>query len=306
MQSHALSYFHLSSPDLLLGFDSDPVNRNILGVAGQAPELAHDGIALRRFGQEIIERLGGKRVHPAWVVPGGVSAPLQEEQRDAILAGVADAHERAARALEWYRENMARWAEEAAIFANFPSMYMGLVHHNGNAAYSDGELRMVGSDGEMVLDRVDPRPYWEYFGEAVEPWTYLKFPYYKPQGYPGGMYRVGPLARLNVVDQMGSPAADTELAEFRARLGRYPSSSFHYHWARLIEILHCVDTIEQILSEPDILDQDVAPGRPSTGAKVSACRKPPEGRCCTTTGWTRTGSWSGPTCSLPPATTTWP
>jgi NAD-reducing hydrogenase large subunit len=257
VQSHALSYFHLSSPDLLLGFSSDPAKRNLIGVVEAAPEMARDGIALRRFGQEIIEKLGGKRVHPAWVVPGGVSAALQEDQRDAILAMVPEAHGRAVRALEWYKANMARWADEVAVFANFPSMYMGLVHHNGNAAYSDGELRIVGSNGEMVLDRVDPRPYWEYFGEAVEPWTYLKFPYYKPLGYPGGVYRVGPLARLNVVDQLGSPAADAELAEFRAQLGRYPSSSFHYHWARLIEILHCVDMVEKILSDPEILGQDV-------------------------------------------------
>ncbi len=257
VQSHSLSYFHLTSPDLLLGFDSDPANRNILGVAAKAPEMARDGIALRRFGQEIIEKLGGKRVHPAWVVPGGVSAPLQAEQRDAILATVPDAHARAARALEWYKENMASWVDEAAVFANFPSMFMGLVHESGNAAYSDGGLTMVGSDGKVHLDKVDPRPYWDYFGEAVEPWTYLKFPYYKPIGYPDGMYRVGPLARVNVVDQLGTPAADAELAEFRWRLGRYPCSSFHYHWARLIEILHCVDMVGEILSEPDILSEDV-------------------------------------------------
>ena len=257
VQSHSLSYFHLTSPDLLLGFDSDPANRNILGVAAKAPEMARDGIALRRFGQEIIEKLGGKRVHPAWVVPGGVSAPLQAEQRDAILATVPEAHARAARALEWYKQNMASWEDEAAVFANFPSMFMGLVHESGNAAYSDGGLTMVGSDGKVHLDKVDPRPYWEYFGEAVEPWTYLKFPYFKPMGYPDGMYRVGPLARVNVVDQLGTPAADAELAEFRWRLGRYPSSSFHYHWARLIEILHCVDMVGEILSEPDILSEEV-------------------------------------------------
>jgi len=257
VQSHALSFFHLCSPDLLLGFDSDPAKRNILGVVEKAPEMARDGIALRRFGQEIIERLGGKRVHPAWVVPGGVSAPLKADQRDAILAGVPDAHARAARALEWYRENMASWATEAAVFANFPSLFMGLVHDSGHAAYSDGDLRIVGSDGVVHLDRGDPRTYSDYFGEAVEPWTFLKFPYYKPLGYPEGMYRVGPLARVNVVDQLGTPAADAELAEFRWRLGRYPSSSFHYHWARLIEILHCIDVVGELMSDPDILGQDV-------------------------------------------------
>ncbi|MHB1497594.1 MAG: Ni/Fe hydrogenase subunit alpha [Acidimicrobiales bacterium] len=258
VQSHALNFFHLSSPDLLLGFDSDPATRNIAGVAARAPELARDGIALRKFGQQIIETLGGKRVHPAWVVPGGVSTPLSTEQRDNILGAIPDAHARAVRTLEWYKENLASWAEEAAHFGSFPSLYMGLVHHRtGNAAYSDGHLRMVDAEGHRLLDDVDPRPYWDYLGEAVEPYSYLKSPFYKPLGYPAGLYRVGPLARLNVVDKLGSPVADAELAEFRLRLGRFPHGSFHYHWARLIEILHCIDTIGQILSGPDILDQDV-------------------------------------------------
>ena len=257
VQSHALSFFHLSSPDLLLGFDSDPAARNIVGVAEHAPELARDGIALRKFGQQIIERLGGKRVHPAWVVPGGVSAPLQPDQRDAILATIPDARARAIRALNWFKANLADWAEEAARFGSFPSLYMGLVHETGNAAYSDGELRIVDQRGKRLLDGADPKRYQEYFGESVEPWSYLKSTYYKPMGYPEGIYRVGPLARLNVVDQLGTEAADQELAEYRARLGRYPNSSFHYHWARLIEIVHCIDMVEELLADPGILGSDV-------------------------------------------------
>jgi NAD-reducing hydrogenase large subunit len=257
VQSHALNFFHLSSPDLLLGFDSPPANRNILGVADSAPELARDGIALRRFGQQIIERLGGRRIHPAWIVPGGVSAPLEASQRDAILAEVPDARARAVRTLRWFKENLASWAEEVARFGNFPTLYLGLVHETGNAAYSDGALRVVDARGKVLVDGADPRLYWDYLGEAVEPWSYLKFPYFLPLGYPEGIYRVGPLARLNIVDQLGTPEADTELDEYRARLGRYPSSSFHYHYARLIEIVHCVDMIEEILSDPSILDHHV-------------------------------------------------
>ena len=256
-QSHALSFFHLSSPDLLLGFDSDPALRNIVGVAQKAPELARDGIALRRFGQQIIERLGGRRIHPAWVVPGGVSRPLEASQRDAILAEIPDARARARRTLDWYKANVASRAEEAAHFGDFPSLYMGLVHESGNAAYSDGRLRVVDGTGWVLADEVDARSYWDYLGEAVEPWSYLKSSYFKPLGYPAGIYRVGPLARLNVVERLGTPAADAELVEYRERLGRYPSSSFHYHYARLIEILHCIDMIEEILSESDILDPHV-------------------------------------------------
>ncbi|HTT91362.1 MAG TPA: Ni/Fe hydrogenase subunit alpha [Acidimicrobiales bacterium] len=257
VQSHALSFFHLSSPDLLLGFDHDPQERNLFVVAERAPELARDGIAVRKFGQQIIERLGGKRIHPAWVVPGGVSAPLEPAQRDAILAALPDARRRATRTLDWFKANLATWVEEASVFGSFPSLYMGLVHDNGNAAYSDGDLRVVDADGNRLVDRADPRPYWDYIGEAVEPWSYLKSTYYKPLGYPAGLYRVGPLARLNVVDQLGTPAANAELQEYRSRLGRYPSSSFQYHWARLIEVLHCIDTLEELLADPGILGSDV-------------------------------------------------
>ena len=257
VQSHALSFFYLSSPDLLLGFDSDPALRNLVGVAQQAPELARDGVALRRFGQRIIERLGGKRVHPAWVVPGGVSRPLDAEQRAAILEEIPDARARAHRTLEWFKANVATWADEAAHLGEFPSLHMGLVHETGNAAYSDGLLRVVDGNGWVLADGVDPRSYWDYLGEAVEPWSYLKSTYFKPLGYPAGIYRVGPLARLNVVERLGTPAADAELAEYRERLGRYPSSSFHYHYARLIEIVHCIDMIDEILSDPDILNPHV-------------------------------------------------
>ena len=100
-------------------------------------------------------------------------------------------------------------------------------------------------------------PYEDYLGEAVEPWSYLKSAYWKAAGYPDGLYRVGPLARLNVIDRLGTEEADAELAEYRQRLGRYPTSSFHYHYARLVEILHCIDAIAVLLDSPDILDQNV-------------------------------------------------
>jgi NAD-reducing hydrogenase large subunit len=257
VQSHALTFFHLSSPDLLLGFDADPADRNFFGVAQAAPQLARDGVALRKFGQQIIERLGGKRIHPGWIVPGGVSHPLEPEQRDEILAAVPDALASIRRTLSWYKANVATWADEAAVFANFPTLYMGLVHETGHAAYSDGDLRVVDADGHRLADRRDPRPYWEYLGEAVEPWSYLKSTYWKDLGYPDGIYRVGPLARLNVIDELGTAEADAELQEYRDRLGRFPSSAFHYHHARLIEILHCVQTIAEILRQPDVLDHHV-------------------------------------------------
>jgi NAD-reducing hydrogenase large subunit len=257
VQSNALSFFHLSAPDLLFGFDADPASRNLLAMVGANPGLARDGIGLRRFGQQVIDALGGKRIHPAWVVPGGVDAPLTAETRDTILAAVPEALDATRRALDWYTGALERWAEEAAVFGDFPSAFMALVGPDGEVEHYDGRLRVVDAEGNRLADDIDPRPYWEYVGEAVEPWSYLKSAYWKDLGYPDGVYRVGSLARVNVADRMGTPLADDALAAFRVRLGRIPTSSFHYHQARLIDALHCVEKLTELLREPDILSPRV-------------------------------------------------
>jgi len=257
VQSHALSFFHLSAPDLLFGFDADPDGRHLLGMLQANPQLARDGVGLRRFGQQVVESLGGKRVHPGWVVPGGVAAPLEADKRDRILAALPEALAATERTLAWYKASVVRWEEEASHFGDFPSAFMGLVDADGTVEHYDGILRVVGADGGLLAERHDPRPYWEYLGEAAEPWSYLKSAYWKDLGYPDGLYRVGPLARLNVADRMGTPRADAELEEYRRRLGRVPASSFHYHHARLVEILHCLERLEALLRGPDILSPRV-------------------------------------------------
>jgi NAD-reducing hydrogenase large subunit len=257
VQSHALSLFHLSSPDLLLGMDADPAESHLFGVYLKNPVLARDGIALRKFGQQIIERLGGKRIHPAWVVPGGVSEPLSQEDRDAILKTVPDALAIALRSLEWLTGATERFREEIEVFGNFPSLFMGLVKKNGELTFYDGDLRLVDEAGEVVAGNLDPTRYLDYLGEKVEPWSYLKSAYYLPKGYPGGIYRVGPLARLNVCKQCGTPLADKALTEFRALQQNAVLSSFYYHHARLVEILYCVERIGQLLNDAEILSKHV-------------------------------------------------
>ncbi len=257
VQSNALSFFHLSSPDLLFGFDADPAVRNIVGVARHSPQLARDGIALRKWGQQIIEWLGGKRIHPTGIVPGGVAEPLSAEVRDRILAGVPEAIAAVERAIAWYKSDMLRWEEEAATFGNFRSAFMGLVDRQGNVDHYGGWIRVVDADGKYLADKVDPRTFNDYIGEAVEPWSYLKSTYWKAMGYPDGIYRVGPLARPNVAERTGTPRADEELEKFRWRVGRVAGSSFHYHYARLIDTLHAVEKIEELLHGPDILSKHV-------------------------------------------------
>ena len=263
VQSHALSFFHLSSPDLLFGMDGDPAKRNIFGVVEANPSLAKDGIALRKFGQEIIALLGGKRIHPTWTVPGGVSEPLSEQKREKMLELIPEAYVLIGRTLSWYKSVLDRYRDEIRFFGNFPSMFMGLVtprlesHHDALLEYYDGKLRFVDASGAIVLDQIDPTRYPDYIGEAVEAYSYLKSPYFRPEGYPNGIYRVGPLARLNIVDRCGTPKADQEWIEFRALQRGVILSSFHQHYARLVEILFGIERIEQILNDPNILDQHV-------------------------------------------------
>ena len=275
VQSHALSFFYLASPDLLLGMDGDPATRNIVGLLAAEPEFARTGIRLRQFGQQAIERLAGKRIHPAWVVPGGVNAPLTVEARDAILAGLPEARRTTETALSRTKQLIERFREEIRAFANFPSLFLGMVDAKGRLDFYDGTLRFVDAGGRIVLDQVDPADYGLHIAEAVEPWSYLKSPYYRPMGYPDGIYRVGPLARLNVADGCGTPLADQEWAEFRDLERGAVLSSFHYHYARLIEVLHCLERMEQLLESPRILDPHVrAHAKPNAREGVGVSEAP--------------------------------
>ncbi len=257
VQSHALSFFYLSSPDLLLGMDAPAEERSILHVAHTHPSIGADGVALRQFGQRIIELLAGKRIHPGWTVPGGVNEPLSAEKRDTILGMIPAAKAAILRTLEWFRGCVEKFSAEIEVFANFPTLFMGLVDEHGLPEYYDGSLRIIDSEGNVIAGELNPAHYAEFIGEAVEPYTYMKFPYYKPLGYPGGTYRVGPLARLNLAERCDTPLADEAWRAFRAMSPRPLLSSFHYHYARLIEMLHAAEKIESLLANRAILDKHV-------------------------------------------------
>lgn len=252
-QSHALSFFHLSSPDFLLGWDSDPATRNVFGLMAADPDLARAGIRLRQFGQQIIELLGARKIHAAWAVPGGVRSPLSEEGRAWIRERLPESRQTIETALNLFKRLLDQFQTEVENFGEFRSLFMGLVAPNGNWEHYGGHLRFMDSDGNIVADGLSEDNYRDFLGEAVETWSYLKFPYYKPLGYPDGIYRVGPLARVNICDRMGVPHADAELIEFRQRAGaRVATSSFFYHYARLLEILACLEFIEQLVNDDDI------------------------------------------------------
>jgi NAD-reducing hydrogenase large subunit len=256
IQSHALSVFYLSAPDLMLGMDGDPDERNIMGMLGVDPKLARNGVRLRQFGQQVIERMSGKRIHPNWVVAGGVSDPLTPDAREAILKDISEVKPIAQEALSWFIPLVDKFREEIKVFANFPTMYMGLINEDGSLNHYDGVLRLVDARGNIVED-IQPNRYMEVIGEASEDHTFLKSPFYKPVGYPAGLYRVGPLARLNMAKRTGTPLADAALKEFQSLDWLERQSSFYFHYARLIEILYGIEKIEILLNETDILDTHV-------------------------------------------------
>ena len=278
VQSHALSFFHLSAPDLLLGFDAPPEKRSIFGLAEAHPDFARRGIRLRKFGQDVIEKLGGRKIHPVYAVPGGVRAPLSEAVRDEILAGLPEAHDTAAMGLEFIKAFIETNHGKLDVFGNFPTLFLGHVTGDGALEYYDGFIRVVDSGGNIVADRLDPRKYNDYISEAVEEWSYLKFPYYAPLGYPQGNYRVGPLARLNVCSHTGSPKSDRELLIFKQMAGtrNVVLNSFYYHYARMIEILFALERMEELLTDPDTLNQEDIRARAFSNKPhgVGACEAP--------------------------------
>jgi NAD-reducing hydrogenase large subunit len=257
VQSHALSAFYLSSPDLLLGMNSDPAKRNILGVIAEHPELARDGIELRKFGLQLIEGLAQERVHASWIVPGGVSAPFPAAARDHVLGALPAAMVIAERTIRYFKSIIDNYKEEIEFFGSFPSMYAGLVDAKGRLQLYDGRLRFRGANAEIVEDGIVAENYADWIGEASLRDSYLKAPYFKPQGYPAGIYRVGPLGRLNVADCCGTPKADMEFQEFHQRFGAIAQSAFLYHYARLIEIIFALEHIETLLQDPQIVDTQV-------------------------------------------------
>ena len=257
IQSHGMHFFELAGPDLILGFDHDPATRNVVGLVQADPELTLKAVRLRKFGQSIISALGERSVHPTFAVPGGVSHAFTIDARDSLLAQldeqIATIQTGLQIATRWVEANL----ETIREFAVFPTGYMSLVTPQNSLELYDGKIRLVGQDGQQ-LEKFDPQSYLDYIAEHVEPWSYLKFPYYKKLGYPEGVYRVGPLGRLNAVNQIDTPLANAEFQRFKALYHGLPvENTLHYHYARLIETLFAAERTRALLEDPDILSTDI-------------------------------------------------
>lgn len=253
LSSHALSFFHLSSPDFLLGYDSDPAKRNILGIAEKFPDIALRGIRLRKFGQELSERITGKKIHIMGIVPGGMAYPLSEENRKALLEWIPEATETVQKGIEIIKRFHEENVEMVQSFATSPTLYLGTVGATGEHELYDGKLRFIDADGTILHDQLSPAEYLNFIAERSVNFSYLKFPYYKPFGFDKGFYRVGPLARLNVAGKMRTPLAQKEFELFKSINGGKPvHGTFYFHYARLIEALSDVEDAQRILHDPQV------------------------------------------------------
>ncbi len=256
LQSHALHFFHLASPDLLFGFGSDLAARNIVGVAAAHPELAKQGVFMRKYGQEIIRITAGKRVHGTGSVPGGVNKALAVADRDLLLKDIYQMVAWSREAIQIIKQLFERNKIFYNEFGRFPAHSMSLVRADGAMDLYHGGLRARNADGQVMFDHFDYARYWDVISEDVKPWSYMKFPFFKSLGPDDGWYRVGPLARVTNCDFIPTPLADHERKEFLAFEGA-AGATLGYHWARMIEMLHAAENIKDLLHDDDILGTDL-------------------------------------------------
>ncbi len=257
LQSHALHFFHLSSPDFLFGFGSDPAQRNIAKVLEHYPEIALKGVKLRKYGQQIIQAITGKRIHGTGTVPGGMNKPLTIDERDALLADIENILQWSQEALE-LNEHIHITHSEHHDFGTLPSNYLSMTGTDGELEFYHGGLRARYADGNAIFDQFDYCDYQQILQEEVRPWSYLKFPYLSALGVEQGWYRVGPLARINNCDRISTPLAEAARQRFRA-FGQngLVHNTLAYHWGRMIEALHCAESIQELLHDAEITSTEL-------------------------------------------------
>lgn len=259
MQSHVLHFFHLAAPDLLFGFGAPAEQRNIFEVIRQNPELGRRAIAMRKFGQDVIEATAGKKIHGTGAIPGGINRNLPIATRDAFLGQIDDMLVWAQEALALARGYTQDHADLVGGFAAFPSNHMSLVRPgDGALELYDGQFRAIDSAGATIFDGLECRRHHEVLVEDVRSWSYMKFPFIRALGPEAGWYRVGPLARMNTASHIDTPFANAAHRDLRAHTGGAPNNTaLANHWARMIEVVHCLEKVRELLHDPDLQGTDL-------------------------------------------------
>ena len=275
LQSHALHFFHLSSPDLLFGFDSEVQQRNIVGVIAKHPDIAKKGVLLRKFGQEVIRVTAGKRVHGTGSIPGGMNRHVSREDRDMLQRDIAQTLAWAEDAVAIAKQLHAANRELYDAFGSFRSKMLSLVRPDGALELYDGVLRARDESGAILVDGAADQGYRGLIEEETKPWTYMKFPHLRALGREAGWYRVGPLARVQNCDFIATPRAEAARREFVAWGDGAPvHATLAYHWARMIEVLHCAEVIAELLADPEILAGELTSTGTRTGHGVGIIEAP--------------------------------
>ena len=258
LQSHALHFFHLSSPDLLFGFSSDIEKRNIVAVIEADPELALKGVKLRKYGQDIIKAISGKKVHGVAAIPGGMNRSLKADEISTLKAPLKDIIVWAQDAVDVAKSLYLQNRQYNENFALLSTPYLSLVNGKGDWEIYDGNIRIKEANGHIYKDQYPCDDYFNLIHEQVKSWSYMKFPFLVDKGTEDGWYRVGPLARVNNCDRFSTPLAEAARQEFIDHSSEpLPHATLAYHWARMIEVLHCAEAIQQILDDQDIQSDDL-------------------------------------------------
>ncbi|HEB30326.1 MAG TPA: Ni/Fe hydrogenase subunit alpha [Spirochaetes bacterium] len=257
-QSHALHFFYLSAPDLLLGYDADPAIRNVIGIVLKHPELATQAILMRKYGQEVIKATAGKKIHGTGAIPGGINKNLSIEERDELKKDIDQMIEWSIQSIDICKKLIQQDIDRLSKLGTFESNYVSLVREDGALDLYDGLLRARDKDGKIIFDKVKPMDYLDYIREGVKNWSYMKFPFIKSIGQENGWYRVGPLARMNNCDFIDTPVAEEKRREFMELGGGKPvHMTMAYHWARLVELVHSAEKIKELLDDPDLQGEDL-------------------------------------------------
>lgn len=283
LQSHVTAYFYLVVPEMLFGMDAAPEQRNILGLIEADPDMVKRVVMLRKWGQEVIAAVFGKRMHGISSVPGGVNKSLTPAEVDRLVRGadgllsVDQVIEHAQLGLELFEDFHEKHRSEVDGFANVSALNMCLTDPEGNVDYYDGHLKIV-DEKKTVVREFDYHDYLDHFSEGVEKWSYMKFPFLTDLGPEAGSVRVGPLARLNVTNTLSTPLAQQALEKFHAYTGGRPNNmTLHTNWARTIEIIHAAEVIRDLLSDPDLQKDDLVVTPPAdawTGEGIGVVEAP--------------------------------
>ncbi len=283
LQSHVTAYFYLVVPEMLFGMDAAPEQRNILGLIEADPDMVKRVVMLRKWGQEVIAAVFGKRMHGISTVPGGVNKSLTAAEVERLVRGedgllsVDQVIEHAQLGLELFDDFHDRHRSEVDGFANVSALNMCLVDPDGNVDYYDGTLKIV-DDEKNVVRQFDYHDYLDHVSEGVEEWSYMKFPFLTELGRDAGSVRVGPLARLNVTKTLSTPLAQRALEKFHAYTGGSANNmTLHTNWARTIEIIHAAEVVRDLLLDPDLQKDDLvvtAPADAWTGEGIGVVEAP--------------------------------